>query len=117
MPLTVQTSPCSVQTAASPFSKKSWPVKNMRALYGFLYGTVIVSMTYGSLSLLTCPCVIRASPQHDGPGFDNNPRSIGDALPLTSEMNFGKSAFSPVQMKIFVRTISRWAGMVIVMRD
>src|SRR5580765_7056242 len=64
MPLTSHTSPWAVQTAASPFGRKSMAVRNMSARNGLSYGTVSVSSASGPSLAPSWPLVSMGARQH-----------------------------------------------------
>src|ERR1041384_1386738 len=100
MPLTRQTSPWIVQTAASPFEKKSKPPMNISAFHGLSYGTVSVSTTYGPFSLLTYPFVVSGVHR----ALVGVPMRFAETLlEDASDRNFGSSLRGPVQRSAFAR--------------
>src|SRR4051794_3903097 len=104
MPLTIQTSPFHVQSAADfPPSKKSKPVKRSQDLYGLSSGAVRMSTTYGAsedaggagfLSLpvsaeplvLRTPWVVTVSAERAGPPLVRAGRSAAGGTALSASL-------------------------------
>src|SRR5436853_4910585 len=85
-----------VQTAASPFSKKSCPLVNISAFHGLSYGTVNVSITSGPVARPVLPLVTTSCFQWRAPPFVNRSSDRG-LKSRTSLAKLDTSFFGPRQ--------------------